>query len=52
MIKVGDYKIEVKHFPDGTQMLFDCNVNNFPENLGKYVITWNYESDEEFISFF
>ena len=50
MIKVGDYKIEVKHFPDGTQMLFDCNVNNFPENLGKYVITWNYESDEELIT--
>ena len=50
MIKVGDNKIEVKHFPDGTQMLFDCNVNNFPENLGKYVITWNYESDEELIT--
>ena len=50
MIKIGDYKIEVKHFPDGTQMLFDCNVNNFPKNFGTYVITWNYESDEELIT--
>ena len=50
MIKVGDKKVEVKHFPDGTQMLFDCNVDDFPEIFGKYVITWNYESDEELIT--
>lgn len=52
MIKVGDKKIEVKHFPDGTQMLFDCNVDDFPRKYGYYNIYWHYESDEELITIY
>lgn len=52
MIKVGNTKIDVKHFPDGTQMLFDCNVNAWNHNHGYYMITWNYESDEELITLY
>ena len=50
MIKVGDKKIEVKHFPDGTQMLLDCDIHNWNHSLGYYMITWNYESDEELLT--
>ena len=50
MIKVGNTKIDVKHFPDGTQMLFDCDIHNWNHSLGYYMITWNYESDEELVT--
>jgi ribose-phosphate pyrophosphokinase len=50
MIKIGNTKIDVKHFPDGTQMLLDCDIHNWNHSLGYYMITWNYESDEELLT--
>ena len=50
MIKVGDYKIEVKHFPDGTQCLMDIDFNKIAINPSYASITWNYESDEELVT--
>jgi len=50
MIKIGNTKIDVKHFPDGTQMLLDCDVYSWNHSLGYYMITWNYESDEELLT--
>lgn len=52
MIKINNQKIEIKHFPDGTQMLLDVDMsairarylNLFPDRI---VIDWVYESDEE-----
>jgi len=50
MIKVGNYKIEVKHFPDGTQCLMDIDFNKIAINPSYASITWNYESDEELVT--
>lgn len=50
MIKVGDYKIEVKHFPDGTQCLMDIDFNKIAINPSYVSIIWNYESDEELVT--
>lgn len=52
MIKINNQNIEIKHFPDGTQMLLDVDMsairarylNQFPDRI---VIDWYYESDEE-----
>ena len=52
MIKVSDTKINVKHFPDRTQCLMDCDVSNWKTTYGDYIITWNYESDEELITLY
>lgn len=51
MIRVGNYdKIKVDHFPDGTQCLMECDVDNFTDSGGYYNIIWNYESDEELVT--
>lgn len=57
MIKINGKKIEVKHFPDGTQMLLDVNMialtfGSSVDRLGmlpneKICLEWFYESDEE-----
>ena len=57
MIKINGKKIEVKHFPDGTQMLIDVNMvaltfGSSVDRLGmlpneKICLEWFYESDEE-----
>ena len=52
MIKIDDQKIEVKHFPDGTQMLLDVDMTairgrSLPFYPDRIVIDWYYESDEE-----
>lgn len=52
MIKVGNTKIDVKHFPDGTQCLMDCDVLKYTlDGTEPFLpIIWNYESDEELIT--
>ncbi len=51
MIKINGTKIDIKHFPDGTQCITDFNENIFctnPENTTPYYeIVWLYENDEE-----
>lgn len=57
MIKINGKKIDVKHFPDGTQMLLDVNMvaltfGSSVDRLGmlpneKICLEWFYESDEE-----
>lgn len=54
MIKINNQKIDVKHFPDGTQMLLDVDATSIlamgKAYLGQetnYCIDWTYESDEE-----
>ena len=52
MIKIDDQKIDVKHFPDGTQMLLDVDMTairgrSLPFYPDRIVIDWYYESDEE-----
>ncbi len=42
MIRLNYEKVEVKHFPDGTQMLLDLKLKD-----SYYTIDWNYENDEE-----
>ena len=54
MIKINNQKIDVKHFPDKTQMLLDVDVTSilargmsyFGQET-KFYIDWFYESDEE-----
>lgn len=57
MITINGKKIEVNHFPDGTQMLLDIPMediclrndsNTSPAFTLRYV--WRYESDEELIT--
>lgn len=57
MITINGKKIEVNHFPDGTQMLLDIPMediclrndsNTSPAFTIKYV--WRYESDEELVT--
>lgn len=43
MIYLDYEKVEVKHFPDGTQMLLDLKLKDHPI----HVIDWRYENDEE-----
>lgn len=50
MIKVGNKQIEVKHFPDGTQLLNGWNLYDWETNTGYYDIFWRYEHDEELIT--
>lgn len=48
MIKIGGQKIEVGHFPDGTQMLLDVNLSHLAQDVVE--IVWTYESDEELLT--
>lgn len=48
MIKIGGQKIEVGHFPDGTQMLLDVNLSYIAQ--GVVDVVWTYESDEELLT--
>ena len=49
MITINRQKINIEHFPDGTQRINDLVVNDF---LGeeKIEIKWTYESEEELVS--
>ena len=46
MIKVNEVEIEIKHFPDGSQLLNNCDVDLFKDNSEDYKILWRYESDD------
>ena len=48
MIKIGGQKIEVGHFPDGTQMLLNVDLSHLAQ--GVIDIVWTYEKDEELIT--
>lgn len=50
MIKVNEVEIEIKHFPDGSQLLNNCDVDLFKDNSEDYKILWRYESDEELVT--
>ena len=50
MITIENTKLEVKHFPDGTQLLNGWNVYDWEPEYGYYHILWNYESDEELVT--
>ena len=55
MIYVNGEKIEVKHFPDNTQMLLDLNVDDvlhvsFRPDVKFINFKWIYESDEELVT--
>lgn len=53
MFKINGIKINVEHFPDGTQRIMDFNyeklfITNNPENTTPYYeILWLYENDSE-----
>lgn len=54
MIYVNNKKFEVKHFPDGSQMLFNATIDDvlkarlFP--IMFFNFRWVYESDEELVT--
>lgn len=50
MIKIGNYTVNTKHFPDGTQCLMDVDTKLCANNSGYFNIRWNYESDEELVT--
>lgn len=55
MICVNGKKVDIKHFPDGTQMLFDAGLDylyNSNAVCGARVFSfrWKYENDEELIT--
>jgi len=53
MIFINGYQIDVKHFPDGTQCLMDCDsvVYTSIPSVWKYIqVGWRYESDEELVT--
>lgn len=56
MIYVNKKKVDIKHFPDGTQMLFEAGLEDiFNSKAGNYAVMffnfeWVYENDEELIT--
>lgn len=55
MIYVNGKKVDIKHFPDGTQMLFDaglgCLYNSSTVcDTRVFTFRWKYENDEELIT--
>jgi ribose-phosphate pyrophosphokinase len=53
MICIRDKKIDVNHFPDGTQMLLDWYTLNWPKDMcGDYRIIWHYENDAEMVTLY
>ena len=50
MIKIGNYTVNTKHFPDGTQCLMDFPPYMFTANSGFCGISWHYENDSEMIT--
>jgi ribose-phosphate pyrophosphokinase len=56
MIYVNGEKVDIKHFPDGTQMLFEAGIEKVVKTIperGRYmyfVFKWIYENDEEMIT--
>ena len=49
MLYVNYNKVNVHHFPAGEQSILDFNISILPEN--KVFIDWNYENDEELVSY-
>lgn len=49
MISVCGKKVEINHFPDGTQRLKCLPVDHFKDDI---VFKWKYESEEELVTLF
>lgn len=54
MLRIGNYMINVKHFPDNTEMLLDVDMNIIKDNVvnDDVVIKWIFESDEEIMTLY
>ena len=55
MIYVNNKKVDIKHFPDGTQMLFEAGIDDVINTPVRHSVMffnfkWIYENDEELIT--